>query len=126
MTPELLFKIGLGSNGKDAGVCLLAKEVLGPPCSLLFFEEGKGPEDFLLVTAELLWDQVQIEGAGVKEGPTRTLFTEEVWGRGEFWSCSLFRQSIWDQGREADRRRRCGHQRQSNGQSGSGTGHELL
>ena len=29
LTPELLFKVGLGSNWEDANVCLLAKEVLG-------------------------------------------------------------------------------------------------
>ena len=56
-----------------------------------FFEEGEGPEDFLLIAAELLWGQVQIEGAGVEEGPTGTLFTREVWGRGKFWPCLLFR-----------------------------------
>jgi len=56
-----------------------------------FFEEGEGPEDFLLIAAELLWGQVQIEGAGVEEGLTGTLFTREVWGRGEFWPCLLFR-----------------------------------
>jgi len=55
LTLELLFEVGLGSNGKNAGICLLAKEVLGPPRSLPLFEEGKGPEDFLLVAAELLW-----------------------------------------------------------------------
>jgi len=54
LTPELLFKVGPGSNGKDASVCLLMKEVLRPLHGLSFFEEGKGPEDFLLVTAELL------------------------------------------------------------------------
>ena len=54
LTPELLFKIGPGFDGKDASVHLLAKEVLGPSCGLPLFEEGKGPEDFLLITAELL------------------------------------------------------------------------
>jgi len=40
-------------NGKDTGVHLLAKEVLRPPHSLSIFEKDEGPEDFLLVTAEL-------------------------------------------------------------------------
>jgi len=40
-------------NGKDTGVYLLAKEVLGPPHSPSIFEKGEGPEDFLLITAEL-------------------------------------------------------------------------
>jgi len=57
LTPELLFKVSPGLDRKDAGVCLLAKEVLGPPCSPSIFEKGKGPKDFLLVTAELLWGQ---------------------------------------------------------------------
>jgi len=70
------------------------KEVLRPPHGSSLFEEGEGPEDFLLVAAELLQGQAQIEGTGVKKGPTGTSFPREVWGRGEFWPCSLFRQSI--------------------------------
>jgi len=50
-----LFEVSPGSNRKDAGVCLLVKEVFRPPRSSSIFEEGKGPEDFLLVAAELLW-----------------------------------------------------------------------
>jgi len=57
---ELLLKVGLGLNGKNAGVCLLAKEVLGPLCGSSILEEGKGPEDLFLIIAELLWDQMQI------------------------------------------------------------------
>jgi len=94
LTLELLFEVSSGSNGKDAGICLLAKEVLRPPCSLSLFKEGKGPEDFLLVAAKLLWGQAQIEGTGVEKGLTGTSFTREVWGRGEFWPCLLFRQSV--------------------------------
>jgi len=107
LTPELLFEVGPGSNRKDASVCLLVKEVLRPPRGSSIFEEGEGLEDFLLVAADLLWGQAQIEDARVEEGPTKTLFTREVWGREEFWPCSLFRQSGWDQGRRADRRRWC-------------------
>jgi len=109
----------------DPHHCLLVKEVLGPPHSSSLFEEGEGPEDFLLVVAELLQGQVQIEGAGVEEGPTRTLFPREVWGRGEFWPCLLFRRSIQDWGRGANRRRRCECLRQSNGRSRSGASYEL-
>jgi len=54
LTPELLFEVSPESNGKDAGVHLLAKEVFRPPCSLSIFEKGEGPEDFLFVAAELL------------------------------------------------------------------------
>jgi len=53
LTPELLFKISPESNRKDASVYLLAKEVLRPPHGSPLFEEGEGPEDFLLVVAEL-------------------------------------------------------------------------
>jgi len=47
-------------NGKNTSVHLLVKEVLRPPCSLFILEKGKGPEDFLLIAAELLQGQVQI------------------------------------------------------------------
>jgi len=57
LTLELLFEVGPGLDGKDASVCFLAKEVLRPPCGSSIFEKGKGPKDFLLVTAELLQDQ---------------------------------------------------------------------
>jgi len=90
LTPELLFKVGPGLDGKDASVHLLVKEVLGPPCSLSISEKGEGPKDFLLITAELLWGQVQIQHTGVKEGSTRVSFTGEVRGRREFWPCPLF------------------------------------
>ena len=50
---ELLFEVGPGLDGKDAGVHFLAKEVLGPPRSSSIFEKGEGPQDFLLITAEL-------------------------------------------------------------------------
>jgi len=78
LTLELLFKVGPGSSRKDTSVRLLAKEVLRLSCSSFLFEKGEGLEDFFLVTAELLQDQVQIEGTGVEEGPTGTLFTGEV------------------------------------------------
>jgi len=58
LTPELLFEVGPRLDRKNAGVCLLAKEVLGPPCGMSVLEKGEGPKDFLLVTAELLWSQV--------------------------------------------------------------------
>jgi len=54
LTLEPLFEVGPGLDRKDASVCLLVKEVLGPSHSLSFFEKGKSPEDFLLVAAELL------------------------------------------------------------------------
>jgi len=57
LTLELSFEVGLGLDRKNAGVRLLAKEVLGPPHSLSVFEKGKGPKDFLLIAAELLQSQ---------------------------------------------------------------------
>jgi len=43
LTLELLFEVGPGLDRKDAGVYLLAKEILGPPHSSSIFEKGKGP-----------------------------------------------------------------------------------
>jgi len=57
MTPELLFEVGPGLDGKDASVRFLAKEVLGPLRGSSIFEKGEGPQDFLLVAAELFWGQ---------------------------------------------------------------------
>jgi len=58
LTPELLFEVGPRLDRKNASVCLLAKEVLGPPRSTSVFEKGECPKDFLLVAAELLWGQM--------------------------------------------------------------------
>jgi len=57
LTLELLFEVGLGLDGKDAGVRFLAKEVLGPLRGSSIFEKGKGPQDFFLVAAELFRGQ---------------------------------------------------------------------
>jgi len=57
---ELLFEVSPRLNGKNAGVCLLVKEVLGPLRSSSILEEGKDPENLFLIAAELLQDQVQI------------------------------------------------------------------
>jgi len=51
---ESLLEVGLGLNWEDASICFLAKEVLEPLRSLSTLEKGKGPEDFLLITTELL------------------------------------------------------------------------
>jgi len=57
LTPELLFEVGLGLDGKDASIHFLAKEVLGPPRGSSIFEKDEGPQDFLLVAAELFRGQ---------------------------------------------------------------------
>jgi len=90
---KLLFEVDPGLNWKNAGVCLLVKEVLGPLRSTSVLEEGEGPKDFFLVAGELLWGQAQIQSAGVEKGSSRAPFSREVGGRGEFWPCSLFRRS---------------------------------
>jgi len=57
LTPELLFEVGPRLDRKNAGVCLLAKEVLGLPRGTSILEKGEGPKDFLLIAAELLQSQ---------------------------------------------------------------------
>jgi len=57
LTPELLFEVSPRLDRKNAGVRLLAKEVLGPPHGTSVLEKGKGPKDFLLIAAELLRSQ---------------------------------------------------------------------
>jgi len=115
-----LFKVDPGLNWKNAGVRLLAKEVLGPLRSTSVLEEGKGPKDFFLVAGELLWGQTQIQSAGVEEGSSGAPFTREVWRRKEFWPRLLFGRGGRDWGRRADRRQRRGYRRQSDCWDGSG------
>jgi len=110
-----LFKVDPGLNWKNAGVCLLAKEVLRPLRSTSVLEEGKGPKDFFLVAGELLWNQAQIQSAGVEEDSSRAPFAREVRERGEFWPCSLFRQSGWSRGGRCNWRGRHRHRGQSDG-----------
>jgi len=57
LTPELSFEVGPRLDRKNAGVRLLAKEVLRPPHGMSVFEEGECPKDFLLIAAELLQSQ---------------------------------------------------------------------
>jgi len=106
LTPELLFKVSPELNWENTSVCLLAKEVLRSLRSTFILEEGEGPEDFFLVTGELFQDQVQIQHAGVEEGSSRAPLAGKVWGRGEFWPCSLFRQSGWSRGERSNQRGR--------------------
>jgi len=54
LTPKLLFEVNPGLNWKNASVHLLAKEVLGLLRSTSILEEGEGPEDFFLITSELI------------------------------------------------------------------------
>jgi len=57
LTPELLFEVGPRLDRKNAGVRLLAKEVLGLPRGTSVLEKGEGPKDFFLIAAELLRSQ---------------------------------------------------------------------
>jgi len=125
LTLELLFEVSLGLNWKDASVCLLTKEVLRPLHSTSILEEGKSPEDFFLVADELLWGQAQIQHTGVEEGLSGAPFAGEVWGRGEFCPCSLFRQSSWSRGERSNQRGRYRCWRWSNGWRRSEAGHKL-
>jgi len=108
-----LFEVDPELNWKNAGVCLLVKEVLGPFCSMSILEEGEGPEDFFLVIGELIWGQAQIQRAGVEEGLSGAPFAREVGGRGEFWPCSLFRRSGQSRGGRYNQRGRYRHQGRS-------------
>jgi len=125
LTLELLFKVGPGLNGKNAGVCFLAKEVFRLPSGLSILEKSKSPEDFFLITTKLLWGQAQIQRTGVEESSTKTSFAGEVWEKGEFQPCLLFRRSGQDQGRWTNRWERCRYQRWSDSRSGRRAGHEL-
>ena len=49
--------MGPGLDGKDAGVRFLVKEVLRPPRGSSIFEKDEGPQDFLLIAAELFRGQ---------------------------------------------------------------------
>jgi len=115
LIPKLLFEVDPGLNWKNAGVCLLAKEVLGPLRSTSVLEEGEGPKDFFLVAGELLWGQVQIQSAEVEKGSSGAPFSGEVRGGGEFWSCSLFRWSGRSRGGRCNWRRKHRHRGQSDG-----------
>jgi len=57
LTLELLFEVSPRLDRKNAGVCLLAKEVLEPPRGMSVFEKGECPKDFFLIAAELLQSQ---------------------------------------------------------------------
>jgi len=115
LTPELLFEVNPGLNWKNAGVCLLAKEVFRPLRSTSVLEEGKGPKDFFLIVGELLWGQMQIQSAGVEKGSSGAPFAGEVRGRGKFWPCSLFRRSGRSRGGRYNRRGRHRHWGRSDG-----------
>jgi len=52
-----LFEVGPRLDRKNASVCLLVKEVLGPPHGMSVFEKGECPKYFLFIAAELLRSQ---------------------------------------------------------------------
>jgi len=120
-----LFEVKPRLNGKNAGVHLLAKEILGPLRGSSILEEGKSPENLFLVTAELLWGQMQIQHTGIEEGLTRASFTREVGGREEFWPHLLFERGGRGWRRRDSWRRGYRYQRRSDCWSGGRTGHEL-
>jgi len=115
---ELLFEVKPRLNGKNASVCLLVKEVLGPLRGLSILEEGKSSENLFLVVAELLWGQAQIQYTRIEKGSTGALFTGEVRGRGEFWPRPLFGRGGRGRRRRDSRRGRHRYWRQSDCWSG--------
>jgi len=55
-----LFEVSPRLDGKNAGVHLLAKEILRQLRGSSILKEGKGPENLFLIAAELLRGQAQI------------------------------------------------------------------
>ena len=55
LTPELLFEVSPGLNGKNTSVCFLVKKVFGLSCGSSILEKSESPEDFFLIAAQLLW-----------------------------------------------------------------------
>jgi len=51
---ELLLKVPPGWYGKNAGVCFLMEDVLGPFGGTTILEKCESPEDFFLFVVELL------------------------------------------------------------------------
>jgi len=62
---ELLLKISSGLDRENTSVCFLTKYIFGPLGSTTSFEECESPENPFFFIVELLWDQVDVEGAGV-------------------------------------------------------------
>jgi len=87
INPELLFKVSLCWNREDASICFLTEHVFGPLGGTTAFEECEGPENSLLFIVELLWDQADVEGAGVQKCATIVTFSTEVQRRGELEIC---------------------------------------
>jgi len=84
LAPELLFEVGPGLDRKDAGVHFLAKEVLGPPRGMSVFEEGEGPQDFLLVAAELFGARRRYNIQELKKARPELRSPEKSGGEGSF------------------------------------------
>jgi len=80
---ELLFKVFPCWDGENASVRFLTEHVFGPLGSTTAFEECEDPENSLLFVVELLWGQVDVEGAGVQECAAVVTFSAEVQRRGE-------------------------------------------
>jgi len=55
VNPELLFKVPPGLHGKNASVCFLMEDVLGPLSGMTTLEKRENPENFFLFVAELFW-----------------------------------------------------------------------
>ena len=93
MDPELLFKVPLGLNRKDASVRFLTEHVFGPLGGMTIFEECEGPENFLLFIVELLWGETDVEEAGVQKCVAIVTFSTKVQRTGELGTCLSHHQS---------------------------------
>jgi len=91
--PELLLEISPGLDRENASVCFLMKYIFGPLGSTTFFEEHESPENPFFFVVELLWDQVDVEGAGIQKCMAIVMFSAKVQGTREFVTCSSRRRS---------------------------------
>ena len=87
MKLELLLKISLGLDRENASVCFLMKYIFGPLGGTTSFEEHKSPENPFFFVVELLWGQVDVEGAGVQECMAIVTFSAEVQRKEELGTC---------------------------------------
>jgi len=76
---ELLLKVSLGLDGEDASVHFLTEYVFRPLGSTTTFEECESPENSFFIIIKLLWDQVNVERAGVQKCVAIVTFSAEVW-----------------------------------------------
>jgi len=80
---ELLLKVSLGLDRKNANICFLTEHIFEPLGSTTTFEKCKSSENSFFFIVELLQDQEDIEGAEVQECVTIVTFSTKVQRTGE-------------------------------------------